>query len=198
MTTAVLPAGMVQVPLVIKTFPEGDYAKAADFLKRTLAPYVTDQIEISIDMEKGCQYSWRHEPPRKRARKDKRHFVEAGVGNKMGFPFDLVAPVGTVQLDRLAAKLMGLGKPFEYVYDREDVDNEDEMAVWAAAMGVFRYLRKTKQIGGRLSRTDAARYAYDLLRRFRCEQGKMMGKPQRLFKRDSLMGDGVLMIVNPR
>lgn len=178
---------------MLKAFPDGHWKEAKDFLEEKLKLFDTSDLELMLDhsMKRRNFVDGKAEPPKKHAKKDRTWRVRAKVGDSVKYPMEMQAPVASEQVDKLAAKLMDLSKPFEYLYDREAADDDQELMVWSAGWWLWWYLRKTKRVGGRAAKTDAARNAFEWMREFKKLRGKTVGEPKRFRRRDSPLGDVV-------
>lgn len=171
---------------------DAEWSEARGFVERRLASFPSEALEdlnLTLDYTRtrGRRHWWtaNHQPPKPRARKDRRHFVKAEIGDAVRYPLEVTSAVGSEQIDRLAAKLMDLSKPWEYLYDREVAVDKQELMVLAAGWGLWWYLRKKGLVGGRATRTDAMKNAYDWLRIFKTGRGTPVSPPQRLRRRET-------------
>lgn len=181
--------------MILRTFPnDKTWEEAKVFVESELVGKDTSDLQMTMDWSRRRRF-WidgKFTPPKKHARKDRTWRVDAKVGDSVKFPMEMSAPVGSEQLDRLAAKLMEAKKPFEYVYDKETCDDKQELMVWSAGWFVWWYLRRRGHVAGRATRTEAAKNAFDWLRRFKGARGKCGNVPKLFRKLDAALGGDIV------
>lgn len=100
--------------------------------------------------------------------------LKAWVLETLKFPFGIDLPTGSTSKNENVLTQIETGRSYvwEYVWSRVRVNDLQELAVLAASIPLWMYLRKTKQVPGRLSRTQACREGIVQLTEFRNQRAK--------------------------
>lgn len=155
--------------------------KAKSFIDKTLNQYNVESLE-SIELKRVskvgtsglCFYPISTRKVNKfkklgrKLKARKYYHIICRVGEDTKYPYEERQYIGCqVPRNYIGNPSLLPREALEWIYDQEICNSEDELMIWVFGHEIFHFLRKTKQVPGRNTQSQANKFGFELLRKYK-------------------------------